>query len=169
MWVVAPTVRLHFDSQHRMSVQPWSPTPLTAAEEEKSVRLAAMAEPWLEDSEGKVKAAAGSAAQLKHFVDRDPYAHICEVRFQIEKKQSDTLNGPTTRPILVVASRDGDWHGLSLADTMDPIKWDGKKTWRQYRVPGSDWILTADVNKDVLNSVQDAIDESFNAFLHSDK
>jgi hypothetical protein len=165
MWLVAPTVRLKIDAQHKMTVQPWIPAPLSTAEAAKSARLAAIAEPWLGQLRQIVMKNSGNLPES--FVTRDQDGHVSQLTFQTEEEAAYNRNSKV--PMRIEAKREGDWHGLSLADTMDPIKWDGAKTRREYRVPGSDWILTSEVDKDVPKVVQDVVDESFNAFLHAEK
>ncbi len=66
------------------------------------------------------------------------------------------------------ALRELSWRGLALAADAREVKWNGKDTFREYRVPGTDWVLMVRIfgNRPELVKVANGIiDKELTAFL----
>jgi hypothetical protein len=158
--IYAPTVRAHCDADGRYTVTPWKPTPLSSAERAESLRLAGFAGQWFDPMKRKITTATAPDAFAQDFIDRDATGNICDMRCVVHHGSA---------AVVVEAVREQDRRGLAIADTADPIKWDGQKSERAFRVPGSDWILRTDVGRNPSPQVESAIDEQFNEFLATAK
>ncbi|HVT82012.1 MAG TPA: hypothetical protein VHM90_15310, partial [Phycisphaerae bacterium] len=168
---IAPTVDVRVDETGRVTIAPWKPAVISPEVSAVSQRVGTQMQCWVGDLDQELKSVAdGIYPQI--FADPDSKAEVtdlsCVVQLNTRWGASDSprqFTGDLPQLTLrVSAMRLGEWNDLALATESAQAKWDGNAIFRQYRLPGSTWVisLAAQANNPALaQKANDVLDAAY--------